>query len=475
MIHAIGASIGPEGRGTLYQSGTRVARAHSGVDIARRCCGQEGAGGLAQILFRETLVQANKDLGDGTARLAVMSGAALEAGQKVLVAGIEPGVLSRRIAALRPEIDAAFGDVTLEDIGVADQMAASGLPNPLRDALAEALAVAGEDGQVELVQGQALGHVMKSHGGFVLDVQAIEQSPLEALEDVSLIVADDIIRDFRTLTPVIEGFARANKALIIAARGVEDGALALLERNRKAGVLTVTALKPAEAGPRAAILLEDLAIATGAHLVAERTGLTLNALKPQMLGHAKSYRRTGGRMTLIGAEGAPEAINMRLKEISGEIEASRHLSLDLEHARRRHARMKGQWVELALNTGDEPTTQTLIDEAQRALASLAHARRGGVLPGSGVGLARIAEAVLSPRPADPVDRAARTVIAEALRAPARHILQNAGQEPLTKDLSHDPERIMNVYDPSSLSRALLDQALSLATQLLSLERAVVRC
>lgn len=470
VIHAIGASLGPEGRGTLYQSGTRVGRALSGVEIARRCCAEGGAGGMAQVLLRETLVQADRDLGDGTARLAVMAAAALEAGQRVLAAGIEPGMLSARIAALRPEIDAAFAGVTRDDVEPKAQMAASGLPAALCDTLADALAAAGEDGQVELVQGRESGNAMQAHGGFVMDATAIEETPLAALEDVSVIVADDIISDFRTLAPVIEGFAQKHRALVIAARGVEGAALALLERNRKAGVLTVTAMKPAEAGPRAAVLLEDLAIATGASLVAERTGLTLAGLKPAMLGHAARYRRKGGRVILTGAGGAPEAIEMRLHEIAAEIAASRHLSLDLEHARRRHARMGGKWVELALNTGDEATTAALIDAAQRTLASLGHARRGGVLPGGGAGLARVAEVLLAPAPADPTERAALAVIAAALRAPARHILRNAGHEPL--DLSRAADA--GVHDPASLSRALLDQALSLATRLLSIERAVVR-
>lgn len=475
VIHAIGASIGPDGCGTLYHSGARVGQALSGVEIARRCCAEGGAGGMAQVLLREALVQVDKDLGDGTARLAVMIGAALETGQRILAAGIEPAMLSARIAALRHEIDAAFASVTRDDIGPTGLMAASGLPGPLCETLAEAIAAAGEDGHVELIRGHEPGTAMQAHRGYVFDSVALEQTPLEAMDNVSIIVADDIISDFRTLAPVIEGFAQRHKALIIAARGIEGAALALLEQNRKASVLTVTAMKPVDAGPRAAILLEDLAIATGAQLVAERTGLTMSGFKPAMLGRAARYTRKGSRVTLTGAGGVREAIDMRLHEIAADIAASRHLSLDLEHARRRHARMNGKWVELALNEGHEAATNALIDTARRTLASLAHARRRGVLAGGGAGLAAVADVLLAPRPADPTERAALAVIAAALRAPARHILRNAGQEDSAlQDLARGPAGVGTVYDPASLSRNLLDQALSLVSSLISLECAIVR-
>lgn len=468
VLHAVGASLGPNGRGTLHGRGRVVGQALSGVEIGRRCCSEGGVEGLAQVLLRETLVQAGTDLGDGTARLAVMTGAALGAGQGALAAGVDPGALTRRIEALRPDLDAAFAALTRHDIAPGAQMVATGLPDDLQRLLADALETAGPDGQVELTEGQEPGATLCAHGGFVFEAQPIEQTPLDALDDVSLIVADDIITDFRTLAPVIEGFAQRHKALIIAARGVEGSALALLERNRKAGVLTVTALKPADAGPRAAAALEDLAVATGAQLVAERTGLTLSALKPAMLGHAARYSRTGQQVMLGEPGGAPEDIALRLRQIEGDITAARHLSFDLEHARRRHARMKGRWVNLTLNTGDGTATAALLDEARRTLASVTDAGRSGTLPGGGLGLMRVADALCALPVPDLTQRAALAIVAAALRAPARQIARNAGLE------APAPMPDPPLHDPAGLSRILLDQALSLTTRLLSLDRAVLR-
>ncbi len=467
VIHAIGASIGPDGRATLYNNGKRVSRALTGAEIARRCVGDVGAGGIGQVLLRETMMEAERDLGDGTARLAVMAAAALRVGQKALAAGIEPGMLATRIAAMTPEICEAFTQATNAKVDTDAMLDAACLSVKVRSALREALHSSASPEQIELRIGQTRADTVTAQNGFVWDAQSIGQTPLDTMDDVSLIVADDIITDFRNLAPVIEGFAEKRKALVIAARGVEGDALALLERNRTAGVLTVATLRPYDEGPRAAVILEDLAIATGAHLVAERNGSTLARLKPWMLGQAGKFQKDGMRVTLTKAAGEAAAVAMRLKEIEADIEASRYLTLDLEHARRRHARLAGQWVELVIL--DRPGAQNEMEEARRTLASIGHALRGGVLAGGGIGLAQVASRLSEAPHTDPTERAAREIVCAALRATQRHISHNAGHEAGSALISTSAPP-----DPAGLSHTLLNMALSLATRLMSIDRAILR-
>lgn len=469
LVRAIGASMGPEGRATLYGSGRAVRPALTGVEIARHGATEGGVAGLAQGLLRETLVEADRELGDGTARLAVMTDAVLAEGTKAIAAGIESGFLLARIAALGPEIEAAFAAETAAEYDPAALARSCGVGDGLAALLAEALAAAGREGQVELVAGHEAGSTLRPAAGFVFEAPAIEASPIAAMRDVSLIVADDIITDFRSLAPVIEGFAQQRKPLLVAARGVEGQALALLEANRRAGLLTVTAMTPRDAGPRAAMLLEDLAIATGAALVAERTGLSLAALRPAQLGRAAEFRRKGERVFLEGTGGDPAAIALRRREIEGVIRASRHLAFDREHALRRRARLGGAWVEVELGHADPLEAERQLVLARRALASLQLAP-DGVLAGGGAGLDAIALRLAAPSAADAAGCAARALVVAALRAPGRHIRRNAG----CTDGTARPVTATGAVDPVRLSRVLLDQALSLATRLLGLERAVLR-
>lgn len=462
-MQAIALSLGPNGRAALYSVGSGARRATSGTDIARRFTGNAAP----EALFREAMVAAERDLGDGTARLAVMVEAAYRAGLRMIAAGAHPTQLIRDVAALRDEIDMHFAAVTRVDADCEAVLRAAGLDASTQRHLHEALRLAGPDGHVELTRTTDRELRLEHIEGFTADMEPLLSGEMGHMDRVYLLVANDIISDFRRLAPVIEGFARSDKALVIAARGLEGSARQLLERNRKAGVLRIVAITPADKGPRAAEILRDLACATGAGMVSEETGQTLETLTPEMLGFAESFRRSGRRITLTKPGGDLVAVAMRLNEIEAEIQRNRYLALDREHAQRRHARISGRWVELLV--GENPGNPDLFGELSRALASVRSARMSGSIDGAGAGLSAVAELLESGNRGGRLVTAARQVVIEALRASGRHLRRNAGLEALDGTLPAD-----GLQDPARLSRDALDTALSLALQLLSLETAVLR-
>lgn len=472
LLTAIGGSLGPHQTATLYAVGNSVQRAHTGAEIARRLCDGRGVRGTVAVLFRELLQSADRDLGDGTARLALMAGAAIESGIRALRSGIHPQQLSERVERLRSELDSAFDAITEREYDLEDVARTSTLEPSVASQLVNAFRHAGDRGRVELLQGAEAAAQTRAHAGFVLDASPVEQDAPMALDDVHLLVADEKITDFKTLAPVIEGFANRRKSLIVAARAVEGSARALIERNRDAGIVSVTALVPRDQGIRAAVLLEDLAIATGAQLVSDRTGLTLNRLKPAMLGRAGRYQRQGQQVFLKGAVANEQHLELRLREIEQEIEGNRYLALDREHAERRRARLSGAWVELHLPAEAAHGGEASLEEARRTLTALGNARSGGVIAGAGAGLeavARQVDTVTAGHSTDSIERSARQLVSAALRAPARQYRYNAGQSsPAGAGVHRQP------MDPARLSRDLLALSLSFALRLLSVERAVTR-
>lgn len=464
-IRAAAASIGPEGRRLLYAVGNATRHSSSGVDIVRRLTG----GRAEEIMLREAVVAAERDLKDGTARLVVMVGAALDAGYRAVAAGEHPTHLIRIIDALAAELDADFAAVTSPDADTEALLRAADIPDTAARAVEKALAEAGPEGRVELAERTEPGLAVQSCVGFTADMEPLLSGTLGHLDRVFLLVANDVISDFRRLAPVIEGFAESNKTLVIVARGVEGAARQLLERNRAAGVLRVSALRPKDQGPRAAQILTDLAIATGAALVAEETGLSLDTFKPHMLGRAESLRRHGDRITLAGPAGDADRKTQRLREIEGEIVRHRYLELDRVHAERRHARLRGRWVELQV--GSDPLQPDLAGRVKRALGSVQSAREGGQIDGAGLGLSAVASRIAARGPATATERAARAIVCRALRAPAYALARNAGR---AEQMAHWQASLPPLADPARLSRSVLDMALSLALQFLSLEVAVQR-
>ncbi|MBP1807505.1 TCP-1/cpn60 chaperonin family protein [Rubellimicrobium aerolatum] len=471
VMRALGASLGPDERTVLSDFGGRVHQASSGVAIARESCASGGVAGIAPTLLKEILVEADRDLGDGTARLGVMVGAALRSGVASLAAGVDGGALARAAASLREDLDLAFRRATRSVPDLPGLARAAGADPALAQHLADAVERAGEAGQVEVFMTPGSGVEVIARTGFVFEATDLGAGDPGEMDDVHVIAADEILRDFGSLAPVIEGFATRGKALVIVARGLEGPALALIERNRKAGLARIAALTPRDVGRRAASIIGDLAAATGATVVSDQEGCPMSSLKPSMLGRASSYRRRGAQVELEAPKGAQEMINLRQGIVAGEIRANRHLALDREHAERRMARLRGAWVEVRVGRDVcSCTSDRVADVARRALATMAQARKEGVITGGGIGLDQIADFLedMCSAASTEADRAARRMAAGAMRSVGQHLRRNSGDRYAGSVLANAP------YDPTALSRVLLDQAMSAATKLLSLELAVVR-
>lgn len=179
-MRAIASSLGPEGRHVIFAIDNRVETARTGSEIARRVLSDH----FAERLLKETLVDAERQFGDGTARLAIMAGA---------------------VERLHPAMDAAFAAETLPCGEVADLFEAAQLPSDLCRLLAEADAAAWPDGVISLTEGAETRVIPAA--GFEFDAGAVGTAPLAALDEVDVIVANEVIRDFQNLVPVIEAFA----------------------------------------------------------------------------------------------------------------------------------------------------------------------------------------------------------------------------------------------------------------------------
>jgi chaperonin GroEL (HSP60 family) len=362
---------------------------------------------------------------------------------------------------------------SFEDLAVA-----AGVDDAFAEVLASVFTQLGPSGTIEIAASAERGISTEIASGFLFDAIAIGSPvpPREtlSLENVHVIAADDIIADFGTLAPVIEGFAEKRKALLIVARDVTGSALAALERNRKAGILSVAVVKPADAGPRAAEIIEDLALATGAALVAERSGSPLSALKPRMLGRAALLRLAAGRAELRMPAGNPADISARTRALEDDVRKYRYLSMDREHAERRRARLLGRWAEIRIGGGSDFETERLVATGRNALACLRSAIQSGAVDGGGEALSRVADEIAA-RGGNDAEAAAGKVAAEGLRAVERQLDRNAGREPLSAGRNaHREQPGRPVRDPLRLTQILVDQAFSIASQLLRVDAAVVR-
>jgi chaperonin GroEL len=440
MADAVRLTLGPKSKCVLIQkSWGKPLVCDDGVTIAKEIEFKDPEENLGAQMLREAAERTGDAVGDGTSTATVLAHAIFQDGLRNIAAGasaidlkrgLDAGVVAA-VAALRASSRPVEGRKEMA------QVAAISAHNnaSIGEMVADAIDKVGKEGitsveeakttetSLEVVEG------MQFDRGFISPYFATDAEKMEAvLEDPLLLLHDRKIHAMTDLIPLLEQVAKAGRPLLIVAEDVEGEALATLVVNKMRGVLPSAAVKAPGFGDRRKAMLDDLAVLTGAKVVAEELGVKLDRLTLEQLGTAKRVVIDKDKTTIIGGAGDPKAIEGRCAEIRAQIQQTTS-DYDREKLEERLAKLAGGVAVIRVGAPSEPEMKNRKDAFDDAINATKAAMAEGIVPGGGLALLRAIDAVeVEIAKADGDQKTGLVILRRALEAPARQIAVNSGAD-----------------------------------------------
>ena len=501
LANAVKVTLGPKGRNVVIDKKFGAPQVtKDGVTVAKEVELEDRFANMGAQMVKEVASKTNEQAGDGTTTATVLAQAIINVGLKNVTAGANPMDLKRGIdkavAAVVGELKSqsqAVGDdySKIEQVGTVSanndsyigKLIADAMSKVKKDGVITVEEAKGTETEVKVVEG------MQFDRGYISPYFMTNGDKMEAvLDDPYILVTDKKISTMKDLLPILEPIAREGKSLLIIAEDVDGEALTTLVVNRLRGTLKIAAVKAPGFGDRRKEMLQDIAILTGATVISEERGYTLENATPDMLGRAEKVTITKENTTIVDGTGDKEQIADRAASIRKQI-ATTTSDYDREKLQERLGKLAGGVAVLYVGATTEVEMKEKKDRVEDALNATRAAVEEGYLPGGGVAYIRAAEALKGLKGDNDDETTGIHIVAKAIEEPLRQIAENAGVDGSViiqkikegkGDFGYNArtDEYVNLYeagviDPTKVARVALENAASVAGMFLTTECGIV--
>ena len=500
LADTVRVTLGPKGRNVVLDKkfGTPLIT-NDGVTIAKDIELEDAYENMGAQLVREVATKTNDTAGDGTTTATVLAQAMINEGMKNLAAGANPIVMRK---GMKKAVDAAVESIkensrVVEGRNQISRVAAiSASDDSVGEMVADAMEKVSKDGVITIEESKTmlteldLVEGMQFDRGYLSAYMCTDMEKMEAvLDDPYILITDKKISNIQDLLPLLENIVKIGAKLFIIAEDVEGEALTTLIVNKLRGTFQVVAVKAPGYGDRRKEMLKDIAILTGGTVISEELGLDLKDATMDMLGRAKSIKTNKDETVIVDGMGDKKAISDRVGQIKAQIETTTS-DFDREKLQERLAKLAGGVAVIRVGAA----TETEMKEAKLRMEDALNATRAaveeGIVAGGGtayINAAKKVEKIVSELEGD--ERTGARIVLKALEAPLYRISENAGLDGsvIVNKVKESPDGIgfdayneqyvdmvaAGIIDPAKVTRSALQNAVSLASTLLTTEAAVV--
>ncbi|MCY3541503.1 MAG: chaperonin GroEL [Gammaproteobacteria bacterium] len=440
LADAVKVTLGPKGRNVILDKSFGAPTVtKDGVSVAKEIELGDKFENMGAQMVKEVASQTSDEAGDGTTTATVLAQAILVEGLKAVAAGMNPMDLKRGIdkavqAAVKELHDMSIPCEDSTSIAQVGTVSANS-DTSVGEIIAESMEKVGKEGVITVEEGSGLDNELDVVEGMQFDRGYLspyfinkQESMSAELEDPYILLCDKKISNIRDMLPILESVAKSGKSLMVIAEDIEGEALATLVVNNMRGIVKISAAKAPGFGDRRKAMLGDIAILTGATVISEEVGLTLEGVTLDDLGTAKRISSTKENTTIVDGAGEKDKITGRINQIRQEIEDTSS-DYDREKLQERLAKLAGGVAVIKVGAPTEIEMKEKKARVEDALHSTRAAVEEGIVAGGGVALIRALQKIGELTGNNEDQNAGINIALRAMEFPLRQIAQNAGAEP----------------------------------------------
>ena len=499
LADTVRVTLGPKGRNVVLDKKFGVPLiTNDGVTIAKEIELEDAFENMGAQILKEVATKTNEAAGDGTTTATVLAQAMINEGMKNLAAGANPIVMRKGMKKAADTAIDAIGKMSKSVTGraqISRVAAISASDDEVGEMVADAMEKVSKDGVITIEESKTmkteldLVEGMQFDRGYLSAYMCTDMEKMEAvLDDPYILITDKKISNIQDILPVLENIVKMGAKLMIIAEDIEGEALTTLIVNKLRGTFSVVAVKAPGYGDRRKEMLKDIAILTGGTVVSEELGLDLKDTTMDMLGRAKSVRTNKDNTIIVDGAGKKKAIQDRAAQIKAQIDTTTS-DFDKEKLQERLAKLSGGVAVIRVGAA----TETEMKEAKLRMEDALNATRAAVEEGivAGGGTAYInacdkVEKVVKDMEGD--EKTGGMIVLKALESPLYRIAENAGLDgsvivnkvkeakkgtgfnAMTEEYVDMVQA--GIIDPAKVTKSALQNAVSVASTLLTTEAAV---
>jgi len=441
VADAVRVTLGPKGRNVVLDRGFGSPMVtNDGVTIVKEIELEDKFENIGVEFVKEVANKTNDAAGDGTTTATILTQSIVESGAKFISKGINVIELKNSLAKLSNRVSNNLKKTSKVVSGDAIEQVAtiSAQDGEVGKMIAKVIAKVGKDGVITVEESQTFGleeevvEGMKFDKGYISPYMISSAESMEAeLKDPHILITDKKISSIQEILPILEKIAQTGKKeMVIIAEDVEGEALATLVVNKLRGILNVLAVKAPGFGDSRKAMLEDIAILIGGQVISEERGMKMENVTIEDLGKAGRIVSTKDDTTIVDGKGKKKDIDARVAQLKTQIEKATS-DFDKEKLQERLGKLSGGVAVIKVGAATEVEQKEKQHRVEDAVEATKAALEQGIVTGGGIALLNESVKLSGDLQKNLAheDRIATQILVDALSAPIKQIVANAGQSP----------------------------------------------